>query len=179
MMNQKIQLKNLRDVKDDRLWAEDLYFNSFPKSERKPFEMIEAGNENGKMNAMVCYKDDKPVGIAFVIYGRENNVLDYLAVDPNLRGQNIGTSILEALEDFDDKPLIVEIETTAHGDEEAVRRKKFYLNNGFHDCHQPIELFHVEMELLSTGRPVSFEEYWDTMDRYFDFDASEFVSRKD
>lgn len=163
-----------------------LYMKSFPDYERKPFEMIEEGLENGKMEAFRLRsaekENTKSIGLAFTILGDRVMVLDYLAVDPDQQSSGYGARILESLERQYEKPIVVEIESTfASEEEDRKRRKNFYLRNGFFDDKTRILLFGTEMELMSTDRPVSFDEYFETMSDYFKDrfpeDLSHYISR--
>lgn len=150
-----------------------LYEDSFPKYERKPFEMVLSGQEEGKMETYSVFVQGQYAALVFVIPGAKVDVLDYLAIAPALRGSGIGSKILNWLTSKRSKPFIVEIESTlSNSDQTRERRKSFYLTNGMHDCHEIIQLFGVEMELLSSRRPVTFDEYFQTMKNYFGKSAS-------
>lgn len=165
--------------RNDPLYSEirKLYHDSFPDSERKPFEMIESGVREGKMEAWTVTEQGALAGLVYVILGEPLNVLDYLAVHPRMRNQGAGAKILAWLDEhYGEKPLIVEIESTRDSEDEmAERRKNFYLRNHFHDCGCDFRLFGVRMELLSTDHPVSFREYYEVMSGYFGKDISRYI----
>lgn len=153
--------------------AHALYHQSFPKYERKPFEMILSGQQQGKMEPYSIFVNGEYAGLVFLIPGEQVDVLDYLAIAPSMQGQKIGSRVLQWLMENRSKPFLVEIESTRIGsDQTKQRRKAFYLANGMHDCKEQIRLFGVEMELLSSIRPVTFEEYFQTMNHYFGRSAS-------
>lgn len=154
-----------------------LYHDSFPDAERKPFSMIEEGVENGQMEAWIAQSGQQLAALAFVILGSPLHVLDYLAVHPDMRGQNVGSQVLHWLdEQYDSQPIVVEIETTKGSEDQDVhRRKAFYLRNGFYDCGCDFDLFGVRMEMLSTDRPVNFREYYSVMKEYFGKDISRYI----
>lgn len=167
--------------RNDPLYPEirQLYHDSFPDSERKPFEMIEKGVEQGIMEAWTISADGRLAGLAYVILGEPLNVLDYLAVHPSMRNHGTGAWILAWLDEhYGDKPIIVEIETTRDNEDEiAHRRKNFYLRNHFHDCGCDFNLFGVRMELMSTDHPVTFEEYYQVMNAYFGKEIGHYIHR--
>lgn len=154
-----------------------LYHDSFPDAERKPFSMIEEGVENGQMEAWIAQSGKQLAALAFVILGSPLHVLDYLAVHPDMRGQNVGSQVLHWLdEQYASQPIVVEIETTKGSEDQDVhRRKAFYLRNGFYDCGCDFDLFGVRMEMLSTDRPVNFREYYSVMKEYFGKDISRYI----
>lgn len=155
-----------------------LYKHSFPKSERKPFGMILEGAEEGKMELFAMMHETQLAGLAFFIPGEQAVVLDYLAVDPDLRSKGIGAWLLQQAEGLYDKPVVVEIEDTKHGGEEQRRRKDFYLRNGMIDDECQIRLFGVDMELLSSQRKISYEEYESVLKDYFGRELGLFLKRK-
>lgn len=145
-----------------------LYQQAFPDCERKPFEMIEDGMRQGKMECFVIEDQNDFAGLAFFILGNKYDILDYLAIDPARRGQNIGSRTLHYLDTHRKRGFIVEIESTLTSDDrQAHRRKQFYLANGMNDCQQPIELFGVDMELLCSKGTPSYRDYYQEMKRYF------------
>ena len=84
-------------------------------------------------------------------------------MDEKLRGQGIGSAILNAFrEEYADKKFVVEIERADEGaGEEAVRRKELYLSNGMRSAGCIVDVFGVEMELLCFEQAVGFSEYRD------------------
>lgn len=144
---------------------EELYTASFPDEERKPFEMILTGIDQGLMKGVIAEMDSKPAALAFSIIAGDDQpvILDYLAIRPELRGKGIGSLILNRLEKESD--LIVEIESTRTKRKEALDRKRFYLKNGLKENDLEISLFGVDMEILSTIS-TTFEEYFNLQANY-------------
>lgn len=175
-----LHMKILTEQSPELTRASELYHAAFPEYERKPFQMVLDGQKEGKMIAYSVFMDEDYAGLAFLIPGRAVDVLDYLAVEPSMRGQNIGSRILHWLNEHTCHPFAVEIESTKHPDAvpEDFRRKSFYLSNGLYDCREEIELFGVQMELMSSRNPISFDEYYETMKAYFDDPQEEWISRK-
>lgn len=158
----------------------DLYQEAFPDYERKPFEMILDGLETGKMETYSVFYDHQYAGLVFLIKGEHVDVLDYLAVNGTMRDHGIGGRILAWLRGCRENPFVVEIESTLTSDDPIHRKRKdFYLANEMKDCRQSIELFGVDMELMSSLRPITYEEYFTTMKDYFDHDVEKWVKRKD
>lgn len=158
--------------------VQKLYHDSFPDSERKPFQMILEGTENGKMESYVIEDQSlqQLAGLAFVILGDPFNVLDYLAVTPEQRSQGTGARILTFLRKRSSRPFVVEIESTWSGDDEmANRRKQFYLRNGMQEGDFEFTLFDVPMEMLISEGIPDFDAYYQVMSRYFEFDPSRYI----
>lgn len=140
-----------------------LYRSAFPRCERKPFSMILKMSRLGKTDVWCCTDRGKFVGLAITINGENEILLDYFAMLSNLRGNGYGSAILQALiRQYAPKTLFGEIETVfddAEDLEMRIRRKQFYLRNGLKEMGVMVYLFGVKMELLTSDRSMTFEEY--------------------
>lgn len=56
--------------------------------------------------------------------------IDYLLINPQIRGKGIGTKVLNLLKQKG-KDIILEVEPIDQNDEDTVRRSNFYRKNGF------------------------------------------------
>nr|WP_297864017.1 GNAT family N-acetyltransferase [uncultured Acetatifactor sp.] len=146
-----------------------LYEESFPKSEKKPFSMILKKRAEGFFDILAIENEEGQFcGLAIMLLAGGLALLDYLAIAPEYQGGGAGSSTLRELrERYGRGSLVVEIETTlgeeaaqAENAEERLRRKRFYLRNGMKTMDFVVNLFGVEMEILTFGRTVTFEEYY-------------------
>lgn len=145
----------------------DLYYASFPQSERKPMEMILSSCEDGRMDTYSAFYQGKLAGLVFLVNGAKADILDYLAIHPQMRSAGIGSKLLLWLKTNRKRPFIVEIESTISSEDVIPKRRKdFYLRNGMIDCHQEISLFGVDMELLSSPVAVTYEQYYEVLAGY-------------
>lgn len=176
----KEQMKNIRV----------LYEAAFPKQEKKPFFMMKRLRRKGNME-FLCVEDEDGgfLGLAIMILCGELALLDYFAITPERRGRNVGSQALKALQQrYADKKLLLEIESTlglegTQGNElgtaaseslqlpdnaaERLRRKAFYLRNGMTPMDFNVDLFGVEMEILTHGKTVTYEEYHTIFEELF------------
>lgn len=143
-----------------------LYRSAFPKSERKPMGMIRSMQKQGRCD--VWYFTDKGQFVALAIAikdGKGKVLLDYLAVTEKSRSKGYGSDILSTLlAQYPGQDLFGEIEIadeSADNYRDRVRRKQFYLRNGMRAVGVYITLFGVEMEILTSGCDMTFEEYLD------------------
>ena len=72
----------------------------------------------------------------------------YLAVEPNLRNQNYGSRILM---DLKEKYKVLFLSIDSPVDNISVRRKNFYLRNGFYDTNKFYEDTGINYEVLCTN----------------------------
>lgn len=153
--------------------VEALYLSAFPLSERKPFSVITDLRKAG-MVEIISIEDDNGVflGLAITAFYRDLALLDYFAIADDVRGHGIGSTALQLLKErYADKRFFIEIETTegeSENHEERVRRKAFYERNGMTVLPYVVNLFGVEMEMLSAdGKEIRFEEYHQMYDAVF------------
>lgn len=144
-----------------------LYEASFPKSEKKPFAFMLQKQKEGVFD-ILAIEDEQGTfcGLAIMMLSGGRALLDYLAIEPDCQGGGIGSSVLSELKErYGEERIVVEIESTAEensasGRSERLRRKAFYLRNGMVPMDFLVELFGVEMEVLTFGSEITFEQYY-------------------
>lgn len=143
---------------------EQLYLEAFPASERKPFAMLLEKRDAGLMEVLAVEEEDGSfAGLAIVMLHRDIALFDYFAIAPQKRGTGIGSEILKMLQQrYADRRFLLEIEDTALPVEDRqirIRRKGFYLRNSMTPLPMIVNLFGVQMEVLSYRCEVSYDEY--------------------
>jgi len=147
-----------------------LYIQAFPESERKPYALMEEKQREGKMQIWAIVEEEKQefCGLAITILYKEMVLLDYFAIQPEKRGSGVGSEVFHILKEmYADKCFFLEIESTNENIEKLSkaeyqmrrRRKQFYYNNGMKDTGIEVVLFGTQMEILTAGRTVDYEEY--------------------
>ncbi len=108
----------------------EIYLNSFPKDERFPYSILKytVKEKNVVLNSIV----DKGViiGMQYIVKCDDLYYLMYFAIDKEFRNQNYGSRVLSDLKGKY-KNIFLSIEKKDDG--LAIRRKKFYLRNGFYE----------------------------------------------
>ena len=119
------------------------------------------------------------LGEVITILYRDILLLDYFAVVPEYRGKGIGRQALKAVVSHaGERRVLLEIETTKKPSEnkaERIRRKNFYLRNGMREMEYTVQLFGIEMELMTYRCEVSFSEYHALFREVFGSAAAEHV----
>lgn len=148
--------------KSDIKQIKKLYREAFPKEERYPFFLIQKRAKEGKGEILVL-EEEGFAGLAIVMFYKDIAMLQFFAIAPEKRGHHLGSTTLSLLKErYAGKRLLLEIETLcpeAENYADRVRRKNFYLRNGMKEMNVVVILFGVELELLTAGGDVSFEEY--------------------
>ena len=148
-------------------WKEikEIYFEAFPKSERKPFFAIRHSVKKGKAQLLTAMESGILQGFVMVIPYRDMIMVDYLAVSGKIRSQGTGSKILqEVCKRFSDKKVVLLIERLddrAENKEQRIARRKFYFKNGFTSSEIYITGHSGNMEILNFGGMVSLQEYMD------------------
>ena len=139
-----------------------LYRTAFPRNERKPFAVIWEKSRSGQME-LLAVEQDGFCGLVITILYKDIVLLDYFAIEPSCRGNGIGTAVLALLQErYPDKRLLLEIEDPTlpcDNREERERRLRFYQRNGMSVMPYRVNLFGVEMFILTRGGEVDFAEY--------------------
>ena len=127
---------------------EELYLSAFPKEERFSFWILEDCSKEDNSDLYAILDNDKFVGMCYIVNCDGAYYLMYLAVEPNLRNKNYGSHILMDLEEKY-KTLFLSIDDPIN--ELNIRRKNFYLRNGFYDTNKYYEDTGVNYEVLCTN----------------------------
>lgn len=171
---QRQQISNIRK----------LYQEAFPAAERKPFSLIQCKCREGVTEMLAIENEDGTfLGLAITILDRDIALLDYFAIAPGCREGGVGSAAFGLLKKrYEKRRFILEIENTTTANIECdpavkklndaekreavkqiqkqrLRRKSFYLRNGMTQLPFYVNLFGVDMEMLSCGCAVEFEEY--------------------
>ncbi len=162
----------------------ELYEDSFPEHERRSRTAQSMAFGNSGSHGRIAIGDEGEL-LALLFYWIEGDILyvEFLAVNPQMRGRNLGSRIVERLlELYPDKLVILEIEPPE--DEMTVRRLNFYRRLGFqpndyeytHPSYHTGEKAHPHpLTIMSHGRTLSQNEF----DRFKAFIDGVILSYKD
>lgn len=147
-------LKTMSDAQT-RLLYEQQMKRDFPPSELKSLDAILKMKREGTYDVLGAYLDGILVAYVLCYCPKEGKVilLDYLAVEPDLRSRGIGTMLLGELRTYyADRAdtLLIECERpkTAPNEQEARNRIRFYTQAGAQLTNVRIWLFEVEYSIL-------------------------------
>ena len=127
---------------------EKLYLESFPEEERFPFWILEECSKEDNSDLLAILDNDRFIGMCYLVNCNNAYYLMYLAVVPELRNQNYGSKILTDLKEKY-KALFLSVDEPI--DDISIRRKNFYLRNGFYDTNKYYEDTGVNYEVLCTN----------------------------
>lgn len=167
MLKEALNAERLEEVRR-------LYEASFPESEKKPFSFMLQKRQEGFFD-ILAIEDGQGTfcGLVIMLLSGDFALLDYFAIAARHQGKGLGGETLEELRRrYGAERIVVEIERTEGASAERadnlrdrLRRRAFYLRNGLSPADLLVELMGVEMEVLTYGRRLTFQEYYDMYDR--------------
>ena len=144
-------------------YFKSVYYDAFPKSEQKPMRFLLRSGKKEKIDLFLLRQGDENMGLTVTVPYRDLVLIYYLAVDPQKRGQGVGSQVMALWQaQYPGKRIFLEIERPEEGAEnqaQRLRRKRFYLRNGLRETGLTVSVFGVPMEVLSLNGPVTFREY--------------------
>jgi len=148
---------------EDTAWLKNLYLEAFPEVERKPFGLMLKKRDEGVMDFLILKEGSTCLAMAIMIRFEDLALVDYLAVDAALRGKGMGSALLKELTaHYHHCRLLLEIEDVdvpCENPEERLRRKTFYLKNGFESLGYSVRMLGVPLELMGDHCAVDYSEY--------------------
>lgn len=141
-----------------------LYVTAFPENERRPFHLL-LDDATQCSEIVAFYEQERFCGFMSLLTIDDITHIIYFAIEQSMRGGGLGAQALALLRQR--KPcnrLLADIEapaSSAENNSERMRRKQFYLQNGY----EPTEVAYVwrgeAYEILSSGGGVTKKEFWD------------------
>lgn len=141
-----MSLKYLNDVKYIKE-IEKIYLESFPKEERFPFWILQECSKENNSDLFAIVEKNMTVGMCYIVKCNSYCYLMYLAIEPSLRNKKYGSKVLK---DLKEKYSILFLSVEEPFNNMSLRRKNFYLNNGFFNTNIFYEDTGVNYEILCT-----------------------------
>lgn len=161
---------NFIDIKKNKKVTK-LYNEAFPKDERIPIWLLKILARKNKAKFYGIYDNEKFVGLVYNIFYKDIVFVFYLAIDKATRGQGYGTKVLDSIkEKYKNYRIILCIEPVDENSdnyEQRVKRKNFYLKNGFKDSNYTIKERNIIYEMLYYNENVTSQEFQELMKNYF------------
>lgn len=149
-----ITLREMEEAEIERLYALRMQ-RDFPSSELKHLSSILALHRQEVYDVLGAYQDGTRIAYALVYCPRQSDVflLDYLAVEPEMRSRGIGSEVLGLLREYYQgraDALVIECERPKTAPDESTARKRirFYQQAGAQLTTVRIWLFDVEYSIL-------------------------------
>ena len=141
-----------------------LYFNAFPVYERYPLFILNWWSKSKNAKFYNVYDGELWIGFNYLMMNNDILMLQYLAIDANIRSKGYGGKTIEKIKNmYPDKVIILGIERPdekSKNNEDRIKRKKFYLNNGFIESGYYIKQKPIPFELLIYGNNFSIDKVY-------------------
>ncbi|MDO5089901.1 MAG: GNAT family N-acetyltransferase [Leptotrichiaceae bacterium] len=157
-----------------------LYLKAFPKNERKPFPFVLLRQWKGTTEVLSIKNHNGDfLGMAICVLHNDLVLLAYFAISHDQRGGGIGSKAFQLLKErYKGKKFFLEIENTDISDApnitQRIKRKDFYLKNGMSELPFIINFFGTEMEVMTNGVPLTFDDYHSVYKK----ELGHYISRK-
>ncbi len=159
-----------------------LYKKAFPRAERKPFFIIRKKQKQNLAEILSIEVAGECVGFFINAVIGDTVFVDYFAIGEQHRSKGYGSIAIDALKSFHkDKKIILEVEKIDEKYSDyatRVRRKNFYLKNGFSETGLFIKLVGIDMEVLSYLGTIDYEEFNAIYERYVGKTFAKFLVKK-
>lgn len=162
--------------KENEEIIKQLYIDSFPEIERKPYSfMVSLCRKKKAWLYEIHDRDSKEiVGMCYLLHDKKNILFDYFAIMPKYQSCGYGAEVLRELSRiYGDYRIFGEVEPIdekAVNNAQRIRRMKFYIQNGVKPTGIRVSLFGCELELMYMGdTPVTYEQYIDFQKYIFGF----------
>lgn len=145
-----MNLVQMTDTNETYWWS--VYDNAFPAHEKLPFDYMKKMTRRAEEVHMAVISDDEQsVGIMlYVTLSDERVFVLFLAIDPALQGQGMGSRVLEMLKTTYPGGVMLECEQLGLKSENELQRERryaFYQRNGLMDSEyitdNPAGTFHL------------------------------------
>ncbi|MFC3417903.1 GNAT family N-acetyltransferase [Salinicoccus hispanicus] len=147
----------------DSTRIKQLYKNSFPANEQIPFWFLLWKARKKYIDFSAFYDEDVLVGFTYLISDKDVAFVFYLAIDDKQRSKGYGGLTLSKIRDlYPQNRIILNIEAIdeqANNNEQRIKRKRFYLKNGYKNNGYLVKSGKNWFEVLTKGGDVTPQEY--------------------
>lgn len=157
---------SLKDDLEVSKLIKPLYERTFPSDEQVPYQHLKNQALKPISDLIAIFDEDIFIGLLSLVYFEDIVFLWYLAIVEDRRNMGYGSKVLEDIQNkYDDKRIILNIEECLN-DKTKLKRKAFYLKNGFKECGYKTEEYGVRYEMLYSHNYVDYNEYAKMMINY-------------
>lgn len=155
----QIELKRLYKGSKGLPLIKKINKEAFPDCERVSINEFFIMEQKSNAEFLVIYDKETPVGFILTVKNEECAYLFFLAINKNKRSNGYGGKALKALaERYANLQIILdfeEIDQTADNFLQRIKRKDFYLKNGFHETGRYTLMNSVRFEVVCNKAPLN------------------------
>ena len=162
-----LKLTQLNPDSKDRKYFERINDEAFPLSERLSFDEIFDFASATDTDVLGIYDNENPVGFTVLLKNAKCGYIYYIAIDNHKRSKGYCcASIQKMMELYPELQLVLDFEVideNTENNEQRIRRKSFYLKNGFHETGNYTILRDDRFEVMCNGGELRKEELKDLL----------------
>lgn len=151
----------------DRSFFEQVNKEAFPLSERMDIDEIFNFAADTNTDVLGIYDGDIPIGFLVLLKNAECGYLYFFAIDKHVRSKGYGgAAIKKLLEVYSQLQIILdfeEINGNVENNVQRLRRKQFYLRNGFHETGNYTFLREERFEVVCSAGVLKKESFQDLL----------------
>ncbi|MBQ2816631.1 MAG: GNAT family N-acetyltransferase [Clostridia bacterium] len=164
-----LKYKNVDFTSSELGEVKALYERSFPQNERREFDDM-LKDTSGLCKVLSYWDEDVFIGFACLLDVGSISHIIYFAVKEHLRDKGYGSKILDCIHKAEKgMRVIVDIEsadTDCDNRGQRIKRKEFYIRNGYEETQVKYHWHGDDYEIMSFGGDVTrkeFSEFWRTV----------------
>lgn len=158
-----MHLKKLTPDCEERELLDAINQESFPPSEYMPMDKIFDFAQKTNSDVLGIFADKQLVGFIVFLKNDDCGYVFFLAIDKNERSKGYGGTALEMLATTYSKLQIIldfeEIDEKAENIAQRIRRKNFYLSNGFCETGRYTFLGDDRFEVVCNNAPLRVDSF--------------------
>lgn len=154
---------------DHRFWTQIniLAKEAFPIEEYLAPEKLVKMAESDDFDFLALTENEMFVGFMVVQTYKSLAYLFFLAIDSNSRSKGYGSKAIETLKEiYSDKKQVVDfemIDETSNNNRQRIKRKEFYLRNGYKETGLFLSYFGVDYEVMCMDEDFSVNDFKELM----------------
>lgn len=164
-----MKLNTEKITKESRFWQQinSLAKEAFPPEEYLAPDKLVEMSMTDLLDFLALTDDDAFIGFMVVQTHENLSYLFFLAIDPSLRAKGYGSRAIEVLRLlYPDKKQVVDFEMqdeTASNNEQRIKRRRFYLKNGYKETGLFLSYLGVNYEVFCMDSDFEAQEFKDMM----------------
>ena len=158
-----LRIEKVTKKNSDLKKIKELFISSFPKKQRGPFWLVLLASKMKEINFLSFYDKDILCGFIYTTIIDNITFVVWLAVSSNVRSKGYGSAILNEIQSmYKDNKIILYIDKCdeeASDYEKRIKRKSFYIKNGYEETGYLVETRKMVEEVLIKNGSFDKEEF--------------------
>lgn len=163
----QINFKNINEKSNDIGVFAEINKEAFPINERLEMEEMLKFAKATNTDVLGIYDGENPIGFSLITKNDRCGYIYYYAIDKGLRSKGYGSAALrELVRKYEDLQIVLDFEATdenAENNEQRIRRRKFYLGNGFYETGRYTLLSGERFEVVCSCRELDADGFMDLL----------------